>query len=356
MSMSTPATVQSNYQNLATMSQSHPNYHAAQTMLAQQAQILVPQPINQHVTAISHGGLVTTTAVPRNIMEPTQTKHSLDLIQFTNMHNKSHQGTMGIQSVSRIGENYDRLRTVKYDSYNSTPVHNVETTYQNVRTHEHFPVSVANFNTNNVSSDSSSSMNTPSVGVSSTTTPNTSSNTSTCESAEPSLPSSPDNNTERNATVIACNTTPNQNPPEEETNNDESLNTSMGVLSLNESSTATNTSLNVSLPPSESPKLNASSASNTSQNQTDNQEGASNNEPSRLDAPSSSKNVMRSSGPDSLLNFGLGLQAALSPSHGKDGNYMVTRAHRDHHHRDREKRHSLTPSTHLQGNHNTQNR
>ncbi|XP_075981907.1 SH3 domain containing ring finger posh isoform X2 [Anticarsia gemmatalis] len=353
MSMSTPATAQSNYQNMATMSQSHPNYHAAQTMLAQQSQILVP--VNQHaVTAISHGGLVTTTAVPRNIMEPTQTKHSLDLIQFTNMHNKSHQGTMGIQSVSRINENYDRLRTVKYDSYNSTPVHKVETTYQNVRTHEHFPVSVANFNTSNVSSDSSSSMNTPSVGVSSTTTPNTSSNTSTCESAEPSLPSSPDNNTERNATVIACNTT--QNQTEEETNNDESLNTSMGVLSLNESSTATNTSLNVSLPPSESPKLNASGVSNTSQNQGEGQEGASNSDPSRLDAPSSSKNMLRSSGPDSLLNFGLGLQAALSPSHGKDGNYMVTRAHRDHHHREREKRHSLTPSTHLQGNHTTQNR
>lgn len=270
---------------------------------------------------------------------------------------------MGIQSVSRIGENYDRLRTVKYDSYNSTPVHKVETTYQNVRTHEHFPVSVANFNTSNVSSDSSSnSVNTPgSVGVSSTTTPNTSSNTSTCESAEPSLPSSPDNNTERNATIIASNTTQNQNqinqnPPEEETNNDESLNTSMGVLSLNESSTATNTSLNVSLPPSESPKLNATGASNASQTQEENQEGASNNEPTRLDAPSSSKNVARSSGPDSLLNFGLGLQAALSPSHGKDGNYMVTRAHRDHHHREREKRHSLTPSTHLQGNHNTQNR
>lgn len=355
MSMSTPTTGQGNYQNMATMSQSHPNYHQAQPMLAQQSQILVP--VNQHanITAISHGGLVTTTAVPRNIMEPTQTKHSLDLIQFTNMHNKSHQGTMGIQSVSRINENYDRLRTVKYDSYNSTPVHKVETTYQNVRTHEHFPVSVANFNTNNVSSDSSSSMNTPSVGVSpSTTTPNTSSNTSTCESAEPSLPSSPDNNTERNATVIACNTT--QNQPEEETNNEESLNTSMGVLSLNESSTATNTSLNVSLPPSESPKLNASGASTASQNQSETQEVACNSESSRLDAPSSSKNVLRSSGPDSLLNFGLGLQAALSPSHGKEGNYMVTRAHREHHHREREKRHSLTPSTHLQGNHTTQNR
>ncbi|CAH0664000.1 unnamed protein product [Spodoptera exigua] len=360
MSLSTPGAVQGTYQNLPAMSQSQPNYAAAQTLMPQHSQILLPQPLNQHVTAISHGGLVTTTALPRNIMEPTQTKHSLDLIQFTNMHNKSHQGTMGIQSVSRIGENYDRLRTVKYDSYNSTPVHKVDNTYQNVRTHEHFPVSVANFNTSNVSSDSSSSMNTPSFGVSSTTTPNTSSDTSTCESAEPSLPSSPDNNTERNATVIAGNTAQiqnqNQNQPEEETNNDESLNTSMGVLSLNESSTATNTSLNVSLPPSESPKLNASATSNASQTQEDNHEGAINNDSSRLDVPSSSKNALRSSGPDSLLNFGLGLQAALSPSHGKDGNYMVSRAHRDHHHREREKRHSLTPSTHLQGNHNTQNR
>ncbi|KAH9635603.1 hypothetical protein HF086_012272 [Spodoptera exigua] len=327
MSLSTPGAVQGTYQNLPAMSQSQPNYAAAQTLMPQHSQILLPQPLNQHVTAISHGGLVTTTALPRNIMEPTQTKHSLDLIQFTNMHNKSHQGTMGIQSVSRIGENYDRLRTVKYDSYNSTPVHKVDNTYQNVRTHEHFPVSVANFNTSNVSSDSSSSMNTPSFGVSSTTTPNTSSDTSTCESAEPSLPSSPDNNTERNATVIAGNTAQiqnqNQNQPEEETNNDESLNTSMGVLSLNESSTATNTSLNVSLPPSESPKLNASATSNASQTQEDNHEGAINNDSSRLDVPSSSKNALRSSGPDSLLNFGLGLQAALSPSHGKDGNYMA---------------------------------
>ncbi|KAF9422090.1 hypothetical protein HW555_002111 [Spodoptera exigua] len=344
MSLSTPGAVQGTYQNLPAMSQSQPNYAAAQTLMPQHSQILLPQPLNQHVTAISHGGLVTTTALPRNIMEPTQTKHSLDLIQFTNMHNKSHQGTMGIQSVSRIGENYDRLRTVKYDSYNSTPVHKVDNTYQNVRTHEHFPVSVANFNTSNVSSDSSSSMNTPSFGVSSTTTPNTSSDTSTCESAEPSLPSSPDNNTERNATVIAGNTAQiqnqNQNQPEEETNNDESLNTSMGVLSLNESSTATNTSLNVSLPPSESPKLNASATSNASQTQEDNHEVKTHCGLVDL---------------DSLLNFGLGLQAALSPSHGKDGNYMVSRAHRDHHHREREKRHSLTPSTHLQGNHNTQN-
>lgn len=303
--MSTPTSMQANFQGMANMSQSHPNYHA---QLVPQAPIVVP-------TQQNIGGLVTTTAVPRNIMEPTHTKQ-LDLIHF-NVHNK---GTTAIQSVSRIGENF---RTVKFDY---TPVHNVETTYQNVRT-EHFPV--ANFN--NISSDSSSSMNTPSVGVSSTTTPNTSSNTSTCESAEPSLPSSPDNNTERNTTVVATH-------EEEATveNLDASLNTSMGVLSLNESSTATNTSLNVSLPPAESP-----------QNASNNVEAV---EPT-LDVPSSSKN-MRSSGPDSLLTFGLGLQAALSPSHGKDG-YMA-RAHRDHHHR--EKRHSLTPSTHLQGNHSTTNR
>ncbi|XP_050552026.1 E3 ubiquitin-protein ligase SH3RF3 isoform X2 [Spodoptera frugiperda] len=339
MSLSTPAAVHSAYQNVPAMSQSQPSY-------------LPHSPHSQHSQPLTHH-------VARNIVEPAHTKHSLDLIQFTNVHNKSHQGTMGIQSVSRIGENYDRLRTVKYDSYNSTPVHKVDNTYQNVRTHEHFPVAVANFNTSNLSSDSSSSMNTPSFGVSSTTTPNTSSDTSTCESAEPSLPSSPDNNTERNATVIAGNTAQiqnqNQNLPEEETNNDESLNTSMGVLSLNESSTATNTSLNVSLPPSESPKLNASGTSNASQTQEDNQEGAINNESSRLDVPSSSKNPLRTN-VDALLNFGLGLQAALSPSHGKDGNYMLNRAHRDHHHRERDKRHSLTPSTHLQGNHNTQNR
>ncbi|XP_059061675.1 E3 ubiquitin-protein ligase SH3RF1 [Achroia grisella] len=333
MSMSTPLTAQGNYQNMATMSQSHPNYGQPLP-----SQILIPQPVNQQIT-VSHGGLVTTTAVPRNIVEPTQTKHTLDLIHFNNMHIKN-QGTMGLQSVSRIPESYDRLR-VKYDSYNATPVPKMETTYQNVRTHEHFPVSVANFNANNLSSDSSSSMNTPSLGVSSTTTPNTSS----CESAEPSLPSSPDNNTEPNPTVVASN--------QEETNEQESLNTSMGVLSLNESSTATNTSLNVSLP-SESPKLNVSAASSSSQNQGESQEIAINNEPSRLDTPSSSKNVLRSSGPDSLLTFGLGLQAALSPSHAKDGGYMVPRSHRDHHH-NRDKRHSLTPSSHLQGNH-TQNR
>ena len=306
MSLSTPTTGQGNYQNLATMSQSHPNYHANHAQTITQPQILIPQPVNQHVTVNQ--------VVARNgpLMEPT-TKH-LDLIHFTNVHNnKSHQ-TMGIQSVSRISENYDRLRGTKFDNYNSTPLQKVETTtYQNVR--------AVNF-TNN-SSDSSSSMNTPSGNAGScTTTPNTSSNTSTCESAEPSLPSSPDNvNTERSANVST-----------QEEENQESLNAS-GALSLNESSTATNTSLNVSLPPSESPK-------NQNQNQNDNQESTE-----VLEVPSHSRNVM--SGPNSLFNFGLGLQAALSPSH-KDGNYMVSR-HRDH--RDREKRHSLTPSTHLQSNH-----
>ncbi|XP_060806193.1 E3 ubiquitin-protein ligase SH3RF1 isoform X2 [Amyelois transitella] len=307
MTMSTPSSVQGNYQNVVAMSQSQPSYHGNPP------------------------------AAPRTVGEPA--KHSLDLIHFTNMHIKAHQGTVGVQSVSRIPENYDRLRTAKYE-FNSTPVHKVET-YQNVRA-EHFPATVAN-----VSSDSSSSMNTPSVGVSSTTTPNTSSDTSTCESAEPSLPSSPDNNTERNQTVVAQN-------QEEETNNEaeSSLNASMGVLSLNESSTATNTSLNVSLPPAESPKLNASVASNSSQTQTENQEGASNND-TRLDVPSSSKNL-RSSGPDfQLLNFGLRLQAMLSPSHGEDGNYASSRGHREHH---RDKRHSLTPATHLQGDRSSQNR
>ncbi|XP_045778195.1 E3 ubiquitin-protein ligase SH3RF1 isoform X2 [Maniola jurtina] len=354
MSISTPNASQANYQNIATMSQSHPNpnYHPAHPTTTQPTQILIPQPVNQHISTITHSGLVTTTAVPRNIMEPS-TKHSLDLIHFTNMHNKTHQlSTMGVQSVSRIGENYDRLRTAKFDNYNSTPVHKLETTYQNVRTHEHFPVTSVSF-TNN-SSDSSSSVNTPSAGViSSTTTPNTSSNTSTCESAEPSLPSSPDNadrtnvlptNNAQNAQITQSTETDTQEAQ------DTSLNTSLGVLNLNESSTATNTSLNVSLPPSESPKLNASGGSNSSPNQVENQETSTNSEPSRLEVPTSSKNVLRSSGPDSILTFGLGLQAALSPSHSKEGNYMA-RGHRDHHHREREKRHSLTPSTHLQGNH-----
>lgn len=267
MSTSMPTTAQSNYQNMGTMSQSHPNYQPVdQPILA---------PVSQQIT--SH--VITTAPLQRNILEPTQTKHSLDLIHFSNMGKGAVQS---LQSVPRIGESYDRIRGVKFD-YNST-VHKVETTYQNVRTHEHFPVTTVSFNTN-LSSDSSSSMNTPSVG--STTTPNTSSDTSTCESAEPSLPSSPDNNTERNATVIIGNTA--QTNPEEENDQEPTLDTSMGVLSLNESSTATNTSLNVSLPPAESPKLNATVASNTSQNQEEVQESTGNNEPSRLELPSSSK-------------------------------------------------------------------
>lgn len=284
MSTSMPTTNQSNYQNMATMSQSHPNYQPPD-------QILMPQV--SHQVTVSHG-VITTAPLQRNIVEPTQTKHSLDLIHFTN----TSKGTVAVQSVPRIGENHDRIRGVKFD-YNSTPIQKVETikthhqhiTYQNVRPHEHFPVTAASFNTN-VSSDSSSSMNTPSVRSTTTptTTPTTSSDTSTCESAEPSLPGSPDNNTERNATVITGNIT--QNPTEEETNEQEnSLDTSMGVLSLNESSTATNTSLNVSLPPAESPKLNASAAGNTSQNLEEVKESTSNNEPSRLELPSSSKGM-----------------------------------------------------------------
>ncbi|CAK1542728.1 unnamed protein product [Leptosia nina] len=306
MSISTPTPAPSNYQNMPNMSQSQPTFHANTQI--QPAQVLAPTS-TQHVSS------------PR-IMEPTQTKYLLDIIHFTNA-----PKSMGVQSVSRINDNYDRVRT-KFDNYSTK----LDTTYQNVRT-EHFPVTGFN---SNLSSDSSSSMNTPC----STTTPNTSSNTSTCESAEPSLPSSPDNNTERNTTVIAQEESQEraQERPEQD------LNTSMGVLSLNESSTATNTSLNVSLP------------SETSQAET--QELT---EPTSL--PCTSKSVrssgpersaveIRSSGPDSLLNFGLGLQAALSPSHSKDNNYM-SRAFREHHHR--EKRHSLTPSTHLQGSHN-QNR
>ncbi|XP_023948935.1 E3 ubiquitin-protein ligase SH3RF3 isoform X2 [Bicyclus anynana] len=353
MSISTPTTGQgqSNYQNIATMSQSHPNPNfQTHTSITNPPQMLLPHPVN-HLSTVTHSSLLTTTAVPRNIVEPTQNKHSLDLIHFSNTHNKTHI-LSSIGSVSHIGDNYDRLRAAKFDNYNSTPAYKVETTYQNVRTHEHFPVTSVNF-TNN-SSDSSSSVNTPSAGIiSSTTTPNTSSNTSTCESAEPSLPSSPDN-AERS--VPQTNTPNNQNTPNsmeiDNPETPETLNASLGALNLNESSTATNTSLNVSLPPSESPKLNASSGSSASQNQTESQESSSNTETSRLEVPSSSKIALRSSGPDSILTFGLGLQAALSPSHSKEGNYMV-RGHRDHHHR--EKRHSLTPSTHLQGNH-TQNR
>ncbi|KAL4709226.1 hypothetical protein ACJJTC_010526, partial [Scirpophaga incertulas] len=203
-------------------------------------------------------------------------------------------------------------------------------------------------------SSDSSSMNTPSLN-SSNTSPNTSSDSS--ESAEPSSPSSPavDERNSSNAVVAnARNATSNSTrvnaavgSSNEQLESD--LNTSMGVLSLNESSTATNTSLNVTLPPSESPKI--SSALN--REPTENRETRIVEE-ERLDVPSSSKNL-RASGPDSLLNFGLGLQAALSPSHVKDSTYMAARGHREHHH-NREKRHSLTPSTHLQGGQSTQNR
>lgn len=341
MSMSTPTTQQVNYQNVAAMSLSHPNFHQ-QT----QAQILIPQSVHQHAIAISQGGLLTTTAVPRTIMEPTHNK-SLDLIHLANVHNKS-QSTVAIQSV-RLAEGYEnRLRSVKFESY-GTPIPNNEATYQNMRINDNLPASIANFNTNNISSDSSSSVNTPG-GASSTTTPNTSSDTSTSESAEPSIPSSPDNNTantERNTTVPAAPENEEQNEPEN------SINTSMGVLSLNESSTATNTSLNVSLP-AENEVINASSSSG-SQNQSANTE--SQEQSTTEVAPSSSKqNNLRINGPDSLFNFGLGLQAALSPSHAKDSAYMASRSHRDHH-REKEKRNSLTQATHLQaGQHSTQNR
>ncbi|XP_050355452.1 E3 ubiquitin-protein ligase SH3RF3 isoform X2 [Nymphalis io] len=348
MSVSSPNSGQGqgNYQNLATMSQSHPNYHATH------AQILVPQPVSHHVTTVAHGGLVTTTALPRN-MDLIKKKDTKDFIKrFINTHS---------ELTVTVGDVNDEIRkfvlgAAKPDNYNSTPAQRADTTYQNVRPHEHF-AGQTNFASNN-SSESSSSVNTPSAGVvggSSTTTPNTSSNTSSCESAEPSIPSSPDNNTDRNSSVPPSNNAQNPSENENQETQESLLNASLGVLSLNESSTATNTSLNVSLPPSESPILNASVGSNASQNHSEGQESTSNNEPSRLDAPSSSKNVMRSSGPDALLNFGLGLQAALSPSHNKEGNYMMTRGHRDQHHREREKRHSLTPSSHLQGNH-TQNR
>ncbi|XP_063831760.1 E3 ubiquitin-protein ligase SH3RF3 [Ostrinia nubilalis] len=303
------------------MAHSHPAYQQP----AHPQQVVVQQPVNQHV--ISHG------------LVSREPKHSLDLIHLhlhphvTRVADAGAGPALGIHAVARVADSCDRLRT-KFDPYaTSAPIHKIETTYQNVRAHEHFPV---NFSSNNASSDSSSSMNTPSsFGVSSTTTPNSSSSASACDSAEPSLPSSPDNN--------ACPPTVLPAPEQES-----SLNTSMGVLSLNESSTATNTSLNVSLPPSESPKLNASTASNASGSATQaaqNQDATENatSEP-RLDAPSSSKTVLRSSGPDSLLNFGLGLQAALSP------------AHKEYAGRARDKRHSLTPAEHLQGSHATQNR
>ncbi|XP_050672854.1 E3 ubiquitin-protein ligase SH3RF3 isoform X2 [Leptidea sinapis] len=291
LSISTPSSAQGNYQNMSALSQSQPSHTNHPSNVNHPPQTLAP---NQNVI--------------RNLVEP-QTKYLMDIIHFTNAH------TMGIQSVSRPNDNTDRIRATKLDSYSQKE-------YANVR-HD---VTI-NFNSN-ISSDSSSSMNTPSVG--STTTPNTSSNTSTCESAEPSLPSSPDNNTDRNTTVVA----------KEES---QDLNASMGVLSLNESSTATNTSLNVSLPLES--QLNVSNASSSSQNAAEANESTNDSGPTSL--PCTSKAVR--SGPDSLLNFGLGLQAALSPAHSKDS-YAMAR-HRDH----REKRHSLTPSTHLQANH-TQNR
>lgn len=295
ISTPTPTPTQSSYQNVTPMAQSQPLFN--QTRLA--------QPL-----------------LPRNILEP-QTKH-LDLIHLTNINtpniNQTGPQTM-IQSVSRINDNIDRLRASKYENY-STP-RKTEATYQNVRVHEHFPVAVANFNANN--SDSSSSV-TNSIGASSTS-PN-SSNTSSTESAVPSLPSSPEN-ADRNTTVTQSNTTQNSTETEQES---QELNNSVGTLSLNESSTATNTSLNVSLPQNE-----------VENQKVESQESSSKIEPNRLDVPSSSKaqNPMRSSGPDSLLNFGLGLQAALSPSHAKEG--YVSRGQR-------EKRHSLTPSSHLNSN------
>lgn len=303
MTMSTPTTAQqANYQNMAAMSQSHPNYHPQTT---QSSMPQIP------ITSMNPSVLVSATAIPRNIMEPTINK-SLDLIHFNNIHSMG-QATMGLQAVSaRIGDTFEnRLRSNKYDFSGN---HKPETTYQNVRNHA---ATITNF-TN--SSDSSSSANTP--GISSTTTPNTSSDNSTSESTEPSLPSSPDNNT----TIQVVEETDEPNEAEN------SLNASVGVLSLNESSTATNTSLNVSLPA----ENNVSSSSNHS-------------EPRDEATPCSSK-TLRANGPDSLLNFGLNLQAALSPSHNKDSNYV--RGARDHHHKDKEKRNSLTQS-HLQPNQST---
>ncbi|XP_041969621.1 E3 ubiquitin-protein ligase SH3RF3 isoform X2 [Aricia agestis] len=320
MSLSTPPAGQGNYQNVATMSQSHPNFHG---------QALAP-PL--HHVAVSHG-LVTTTAVPRTIIEPAHTKHSLDLINFA-AHGKGTQ-TMSIQSVARISDNYDRIRSAKFDNYNSTVIQ-PKMESQSVRAHEQ-P------NNSTASSDSSSSAASASPPAASSATSPNRSDTSASDSAEPSAPASPDADTQRAAALVSPNA---QDEPE-------SLDASLGVLSLNESSTATNTSLNVSLPPSGSPKLDASGGS-SSQPAGDGQETANGPDPPRLDTPCSSKNAGRPSGPDSLLNFGLGLQAALSPSHGKDGGYTVSRTHREHH-REREKRHSLTPSSHLQGNH-TQNR
>ncbi|CAH4035025.1 unnamed protein product [Pieris brassicae] len=256
MSASTPTSAQGNYQNVADGSQSQPPSHANSQTAIRPSQTSGPMSARR-------------AASPR-ITEPTRAKYLLDIVHFTSAHK-----ALGVQSVSRVDDNYDRFGA-KFDNHSN----GADVAYQNVRT-ERFPV--ASFNSN-LSSDSSSSANTPS----STTTPNTSSDTSTCESAEPSLPGSPDNDTERNATVAA---------PEDirertrETSRDRTRTRDPNALAVpnsSECSTATNTSLN----------------------------------------------------------------AVLSPSHGRD-NYAATRAPRDHHHR--EKRHSLTPTTHLQGGHN-QNR
>ncbi|XP_047508020.1 E3 ubiquitin-protein ligase SH3RF1 isoform X3 [Pieris napi] len=299
MSASTPASAQGNYQNVADAT------HAT----------------SQTATRPTQGSGPTSArraASPR-VAEPTRAKCLLDIVHFTN----AHKG-FGVQSVSRVDDTYDRFGA-KLDNHSN----GADVAYQNVRA-ERFPVAAFN---SNLSSDSSSSANTPS----STTTPNTSSDTSTSESAEPSLPDSPDDDTERNPTVAA---------PEDdrERTRDASRDRTRprdqkatAAPNSSECSTATNTSLNVSLP-TESSFVEAREAEPTSL-------------PCSSRITRSAGPEVRCSGPDSLLNFGLGLQAALSPSHGRDD--YATRAPRDRHLR--EKRHSLTPTTHLQGGHN-QNR
>lgn len=323
--MSTPVP-QVNYQNIVAMSQSHPNYHLQTT----QPQLLISQNV-QPITNITQG-IITTTAVPRNIMEPTHNKTALDLIHF-NVHNVGQ--TVGIQSVApRIGETFEnRLRSVKYENY-SNPTQKSETTYQNVRCQ----AVITNFS-NNISSDSSSSVTPP--GASSTTTPNTSTDNSTSESTDPSIPSSPDNNTEQN-TAQEVTATP--NVEENEQNESETLNSSLNLLTITDCSTATNTSLNVSLPPETLVNASSSSCQSVETGQVLNEI-----------APSSSKpQVLRNTDPEAFLSFGL--QSALSPSHNKESSYL-SRAHRDHLHRDKEKRNSLTQSAHLQANqHSSQNR
>ncbi|XP_022124784.2 E3 ubiquitin-protein ligase SH3RF1 isoform X1 [Pieris rapae] len=284
MSASTPASAPSNYQNVGDASQAN-----SQTA-ARPAQTSARRAASPRIT------------------EPTRAKYLLDIVHFTSAHK-----ALGVQSASRVDDGYDRFGA-KFDTHPN----GADVAYQNVRT-ERFPV--AGFDSN-LSSDSSSSANTPS----STTTPNTSSDTSTCESAEPSLPGSPDVDAERNATVAA---------PEDarertrETSRDPNA---AAAPNTSECSTATNTSLNVSLP-IESSRVETREAEPTSL-------------PCSSRITRSAGPEARSSGPDSLLDFGLGLQAALSPSRGRD-DYAASRAPRDHHHR--EKRHSLTPTTHLQG-------